>query len=78
MRSSRARHEVGLDAEPQVGLLAHELAVGVEVVERVLAPERVLPDVERLREAVDVLGDAELGDPALARRLAVALDVGRR
>ena len=43
---------------------------------RVLAPERVLPDVERLLEAVDVLGDAQLGDPALARGLAVALDVG--
>ena len=62
-----AGHEVGLDAEPQVGLLAHERAVGVEVVVRVAHPERVLPDVERLLEAVDVLGDAELGDPALAR-----------
>ena len=57
-------------------LLAHERAVRVEVVVRVLAPERVPPHVQRLREAVDVLGDAQLGDPALARRLAVALDVG--
>jgi hypothetical protein len=36
----------------------------------------VLPDLERLREAVDVLGDAELGDPVLLGRLAVALGVG--
>ena len=50
--------EVGLDAEPQVGLLAHELAVGVDVVERELAPQRVVPDLERLAEAVDVLADA--------------------
>ena len=68
MRSSRAGDEVDLDPEPQVGLLAHERAVLVEVVARVLAPERVVPDVERLREAVDVLGDPELGDPALAAR----------
>ena len=43
-----ARHEVRLDPEPQVGLLAHELAVGVDVVARPLDPPRVLPDVERL------------------------------
>ena len=45
---------------------------------RVCAPERVPPDVERLREAVDVFGDAQLGDAPLAGHLAVALDVGRR
>ena len=72
-----AAHVVGLDAEPQVGLLAHERAVVVDVVARPAAPPRVLPDLERLREAVDVLGDAELGDPALVRGLAVALGVGR-
>ena len=68
MRSSAPGDEVRLDAQPQVGLLAHERAVVVEVVVRVVAPERVLPDLERLREAVDVLGDAQLGDAALARR----------
>ena len=77
VRSSRPGTKSTSMPEAQVGLLAHERAVGVDVVERVLAPERVVPDVERLLEAVDVLGDAELGDPALARRLAVALDVGR-
>ena len=50
-----AWYEVGLDPEAQVGLLAHEPTVVVEVVNRVLAPERVLPDLERLSEAVDVL-----------------------
>ena len=39
MRSSAPGHEVGLDAEAQVGLLAHERAVLVEVVVRELAPE---------------------------------------
>ena len=62
----RAGHEVDLDAEPQVGLLAHEVAVLVEVVVREAFPERVPPDLERLTEAVDVLGDAELLDPAFA------------
>jgi hypothetical protein len=70
--------EVGLDAEAQVGLLAHEGAVVVEVVDRVLAPERVLPDLERGGEAVDVLGHPELGDAPLGRALAVALGVGGR
>ena len=56
------RDEVDLEPEPQVGLLAHERAVFVEVVVGVLAPERVVPDLERLVEAIDVLGDAELGD----------------
>ena len=36
----------------------------------------MLPDVERGGEAVDVLGDAQLGDAALGRDLAVALGVG--
>ena len=71
-----AGDEVGLDAEPQVGLLAHERAVVVEVVARAVAPQRVLPDVERRAEAVDVLGDAELLDPALGGDVAVALGVG--
>ena len=66
MRSSRAGDEVRLDPEPQVGLLAHEAAVVVEVVDRARAPRTGgATDVERLAEAVDVLGDAELGDPAL-------------
>ena len=52
-----AGDEVALDPEPQ-RRRAHELAVGVEVVARLLLPERVAPEVERLGEAVDVLGDA--------------------
>src|ERR1044072_757763 len=55
--------EVALAPQPQPGA-ADELAVGVDVVDRVLLPERVAPDVERLAEAVDVLGDAQLLDPA--------------
>jgi len=35
------------------------------------------PDVERLAEAVHVLGHAQLGDAALRRDLPVALGVGR-
>ena len=35
------------------------------------------PDVERLGEAMDVLGHAQLLDAALARGLAVALGIGR-
>ena len=72
-----AGHEVHLDPEPEVGLLAHERAVGVEVVVRRM-PERVVPDLQRGAEAVDVLGDPELRYPALGRRLAVALGVGGR
>ena len=71
-RVEQARHavlapgnEVGLDPQAQIGVLAHELAVGVEVVARVLAPHRVVPDVERLTEAVDVLAHAQLLDAAL-------------
>ena len=67
MRSSAPEHEVRLDAQAQVGLLAHERAVGVEIVVRVCKPERVPPHLERLLEAVDVFGDPELGDPSLAR-----------
>ena len=70
-----APHEVvGLDAELEP-VLADEVAVGVEVVLRPVAVPGVLPDLERLHEAVDVLGHAELLDPALGRGLAVALDV---
>ena len=71
-----AGDEVGLDAELEVGAVADELAVAVDVVVGVLDPQRVLPDVERGGEAVDVLGDAELGDAAVGGGLAVALGVG--
>ena len=69
-----AGDEVHLDPEPQLGA-ADELAVGVDVVLGLFAPERVVPELERLGEAVDVLGDAELGDPGRRRRLEVAVDV---
>jgi hypothetical protein len=36
----------------------------------------VLPDLERLGEAVDVLGDAELADAPLLRDPAISLGVG--
>ena len=49
-----AGDEVRLDAQPQVGVLAHERAVLVEVVVRVGLPEGVAPDLERLHEAVHV------------------------
>ena len=62
----------------QVGVLAQEADVVVEVVARLGPPERVIPDGERLVEAVDVLGDAELGDPALLGDLAVAVGVAGR
>ena len=70
----RAGHPVGLDPELQ-RRRADELAVGVEVVGRLLDPERVPPDVERLAEAVNVLGDPELLDPRLRGGLEVAVDV---
>ncbi len=54
---------VHLDPRPKPGR-ARELEVLAHVVHRVLAPEGVIPDLERLGEAVDVLGDAELADPA--------------
>jgi hypothetical protein len=69
-------HEVGLDAQPQVRLLADEGAVVVEVADGVAAPERVVGDVQRGGEPVHVLGDAELLDPALRGHVAVALGVG--
>ena len=43
-----AGDEVGLDPQAQVGLLAHERAVLVEVVVREFAPKRMPPDVQRL------------------------------
>src|SRR6185437_975279 len=70
--------EVGLDPQLQVGLLAHEAAVVVEVVVGIALPERVVPDPQRLLEAVHVLGHAEQLDAALGRGLAVALGVPRR
>src|SRR6185503_7361163 len=73
-----AAHVVGLDAQPQVGVLAHEAGVGVDVVGRPLAPPRVLPDLQRLAEPVDVLGDAELGDAVLLGGGPEALGVARR
>ena len=52
-------------------------AVVVQVVARAQCRyQGCVPDVERLDEAVDVLGHAELLDPALGGRLAVALGVG--
>ena len=69
-----AGDEVHLDPEPQRGG-ADEVAVGGQVVDRVFAPERVVPDLERGAEAVDVLGGAELLDPRIARGLEVALGV---
>jgi hypothetical protein len=70
------RDEVGLDPQAQRGR-AHELAVGAQVVGRLLAPEGVVPDLQRLGEAVDVLGDPQLLDPLLRRRGQVALRVLR-
>src|SRR3954470_3613301 len=69
--------EVDLYPQPEVSRLANERAVGVEVVTRPVAIPGVLPDLERLYEAVHVLGHAELLDPTLGRRLPVALGVTR-
>jgi hypothetical protein len=55
-----AGDEVRLDADAQVGLVAQEADVVVEVVLRLGAPEGVLPDAQGLAEAVDVLGRSEL------------------
>ena len=63
--------EVDLEAQEQVCLLAHRRAVGVEVVVGEALPQRMAPDLQRLGEAVDVLGDAQLVDAALVGRLAV-------
>src|SRR4030095_16418649 len=52
-----------------------ELAVGIEVVSRVLLPKRVAPDVERLAEAIDMLGETELRDTALGGDVEVAAQV---
>ena len=73
-----ARDEVRLDAQAQVGLLTHEAHVLVDVVARRLHPQGMVPDLERLGEAIHVLRDTELLDPPLGRDLAVALGVGRR
>src|SRR5260221_5523423 len=67
-------HEVALDPELEAGA-TNELAVDIEVVARLFLPERVAPEVERLAEAVDVLGDAQLVDPGRGRCPQVALDV---
>src|ERR1044072_4758360 len=69
-----AGNEVALDSQPQ-RCAAHELAISGEVVARLLLPERMAPEVERLGEAVDVLGDAELLDPGLGGGGKVAIDV---
>ena len=74
----RARHVVHLEPEAQIGLLAHVGAVCIQVVVRLLQPERVAPHIERLAEAVDVLRDAELLDSPRARGAAVARRVRRR
>ena len=66
--------EVALDPEPQ-RRAADELAVGVEVVAGLFLPEGWRQRLERLGEAVDVLGDAQLGDPRLAGGREVAVDV---
>src|SRR5204862_3146405 len=60
------------------GLIAHEGAVVVEIVDGLPSPERMLPDLEGLTEAVDVLSDAEFADAALGGRRAVALGVCAR
>ena len=66
--SSRAADVVGLDPEPQVGLLAHEADVAVEVVDARSRARTGAATRQRGGEAVDVLGDAELGDAALGPR----------
>jgi hypothetical protein len=71
-----AGNEVALDPELEAGA-ARELAVGAEIVACLLLPERVAPQLQRLGEAVDVLGDAQLVDLGRRSRLAVALDVLR-
>ena len=73
-----AGQEVRLDPQPQIRLLAHELAVGVEVVAGPVPVPGVAPHVERLREAVDVLGHPELLDSALGGGLPVTLRVRGR
>ena len=69
-----AQDEVDLEAKPK-RRRADELAIGDEIVVRLLLPERVTPQLERLGEPVDVLGDAELVDAGLASGRQVPLDV---
>ena len=71
------RNEVGLDPELE-RRAGDEVAIGVEVVDGLLDPERVPPDRQRGGKAVDVLGDAELGDAGRLGRRPVAIDVARR
>ncbi len=69
-----AQDEVDLEAKPK-RRRADELAIGDEIVARLLLPERVTPQLERLGEPVDVLGDAELVNAGLASGRQVPLDV---
>ena len=68
-------HEVDLEPEPQVGL-ARARTRSTPRCRRSPARARTGgPRSQALIEAVDVLGDPELGDPRGVRRVAVALDV---
>jgi len=67
--------EIGLDAEAQIGLLLDPAGVGGEVVAGGVAPQLVIPDPERVGEAVHVLRDAELRDALRLGGLPVALRV---
>ncbi len=69
-----AGHEVGLDAQLHLAG-TDRLAVLVEVVERPLLPEVVVPDVQRRGEPVHVLGAAKFGHSDRVRR---CLEVGAR
>src|SRR5581483_2365357 len=72
--------EVDLDPElhrqPSLLGLEHGVAVGVEVVDAALALVRDLPQLARLAEVVDVLGEADLVDSAPAGGLDERLDRG--
>ena len=87
------RHEVHLQPRAAGRSPAHERAVRVDVVERLLAPERVIPDGERLLEAwmcsetpsseipasAAAHGSADVGCVnALRAKAAIARVVGRR
>ena len=52
--------------------------VGVQVGLRALVPERVVEEAGGLAEAVAVLGQADVVDPALAGALGVQRHAGRR
>jgi len=69
-----AGYEIALDAQFQLSA-AHELAVGVQVVVRLFLPEGMAPEGERVTEAVDVLGHAQLRNPGVGRRRQVAIGV---